>query len=140
MVSSYWNHEGETVIRTLLLILLFNGLTACTTLGLSPEERLRQRVTGYWDALKAGDLVAMYDYEELSRDPQASLQKYVQSKGGIRYLNYQIQTIRLLNPKEAEVTLKVEYLVPPVIPKPVQSELRDLWVKIGRTWYHARRK
>lgn len=129
------------MIRKLLLILLFfNGLAACTTLGLSPEERLRQRVTGYWDALKAGDLVAMYDYEELSRDPQASLQKYVQSKGGIRYLNYQIQTIRLLNPKEAEVTLKVEYLVPPVIPKPVQSELRDLWVRIGRTWYHARRK
>ncbi|GAB6067983.1 hypothetical protein JCM13664_13020 [Methylothermus subterraneus] len=128
------------MIRTLSLVLLTAMLAACATLWLSQEERLRQRVVGFWDALKANDLVAMYGYEELSRNPQASLQKYVQSKGGIRYLSYKIQSIRILNPDEAEVSLEVEYLVPPAIQKPIKSKIRDRWVKIGGTWYHALRK
>lgn len=115
-------------------------LAACATLWMSQEERLRARATGFWEALKAGDLVALYDFEEISKKPGASLQKYVQSKGGIRYLSYQIQSIRFLSPNEAEVVLAVEYVVPPTIPRPVKSEIRDLWVRIDGTWYHAVRK
>jgi hypothetical protein len=126
--------------RALFFTLLGLMVTSCASLWLSQEERLAQRASAYWEAVKAGDLVAMYDYEELSRKPEASLQKYVQSKGGIRYLGYEIQSIKLLPPNEAEVTLEVEYLVPPVIQKPVKSQLRDRWVKIGSTWYHALRK
>ncbi len=126
--------------RALLGLSLVVVVTGCATLWMSQEERLRQRVVGFWEALKVGDLVAMYDYEELSRDPEASLQKYVQSKGGVRYLGYEIKSIRLVNPKEAEVTLAVEFLFPPVIQKPVRSEIKDFWVRIGNTWYHTRRK
>lgn len=129
--------SGRFKIVWLLMAAL---LTGCATLWMSQEERLRQRVTGFWEALKAGDLVAMYDYEELSRRPEANLQKYVQSKGGIRYLNYHIQSIEFTNPKEAEVTLAVEYMAPPVLQKPVKSQIRDRWVKIGGTWYHAPKK
>ncbi len=120
--------------------LLLVAVTGCATLWMSQEERLRQRVVGFWEALKAGDLVAMYDYEELSRDPKLSLQKYVQGKGAVRYLGYEIKSIRLVNPKEAEVTLAVEVLIPPVIREPIRSEIKDFWVRIGNTWYHARRK
>lgn len=120
-----------------VLLFLFASLAGCATLWMSQEERLRARVTEFWEALKAGDLVAMYDYEELSRNPKASLQKYVQSKGRIYYQSYQIQSVQFLTPNEAEVTLAVEYMVPPVIQKPVKSQIRDKWVKINGTWYHA---
>lgn len=129
--------QKKEIMQKIAWFLVISLLTGCATLWMDQEQRLRQRVTGFWEALKAGDLVAMYDYEELSRNPKASLQKYVQSKGGIHYQGYQIQSVQFLTPNEAEVTLAVEYIVPPVIQKPVKSQIRDKWVKIDGTWYHA---
>lgn len=121
------------------LIAFLVSLAGCAALGLRQEERLRERVTAYWEALRVGDFVTAYPYEEVSRGT-VSLQNYVKRKGGVRYRSYRIKAIRFPNPNEAEVTLAVEYTAPPVINRPVKGRLVDRWVRRDGTWYHAARK
>ncbi len=120
-----------------MLVVLLAG---CASLGASREEALRRRVTAFWDAKLAGDVVAQYDYEDVSKTNEVTLQNYAGSGGGIRYLSYQIEAIRLKGPREAEVRMIVEYVVPPVITKPVKTEFVERWIKIDNQWYHVKRK
>ena len=114
-------------------------LVGCATLGLDQESRLRQRVAAYWEAIKIGDFVAAYHFEEVSLG-KISLQNYVKGRGGIRYRSYRIESIRFPEPDEAEVTLAVEYTAPPVVNRPVKSRIIDRWVRRDGTWYHVARK
>ncbi len=128
------------VTRIVFWTVLIALLAGCASLGASREEALRRRVTAFWDARLAGDLVTQYDYEAASRTGKTTLQKYVSSKGGIRYLSYRIEAIRFPEPGRAEVDLVLKYLVPPVITKPVEARITQNWVLIDGQWYHQEKR
>lgn len=131
----------RSILRRALLggiaLAMFGLTTGCASLQ-PPEESLRERAQAFWDARKAGDEVTTYRYEEISLNPQMTLQKYLQSRGGIRYVDVELKDIELKDATHADVILRMSYLLPEAgIKTPLAGEVRDPWIRIDGQWYHA---
>ena len=121
--------------------LLALGLTGCATVspqsGKTPEALL-QRATAYWSAMKDNDRVTAWGYEELSKNPDWTLQAYLK-RGGLVYEEVQVLGGVAIEGDRAKVRVKMAYSVPAVRVKGMQTERQDEWVWIAGQWYHADR-
>ena len=124
-----------------VVAVLAAGLVGCASTPTPENERevLLQRTGAYWKTVVAGDPVASWSYEEVSKKPGWTLQAYLKREG-ILYEAVQVLEVRSLEGDRAVVDVKVTYSVPLLRMNNQQLVLQDEWVRLEGMWYHADRK
>ena len=124
-----------------VVVVLAAGLVGCASTPAPENERevLLQRTGAYWKTVVAGDPVASWSYEEVSKKPGWTLQAYLKREG-ILYEAVQVLEVRSLEGDRAVVDVKVTYSVPLLRMNNQQLVLQDEWVRLEGMWYHADRK
>lgn len=106
------------------------------------EERLRQRVTQYWEAMQHEDYATTYALMDAFFQSRVDRQAYRQKMGTIKYQNFRIDGIERKG-KIAKVKITVEAGVPEFkgpsgksYSKPQQAyTFLDTWLFISGDWY-----
>jgi hypothetical protein len=106
------------------------------------EERLRQRVTQYWEAMQRQDYAATYALMDAFFQSRVARQAYQQKMGIIKYEKFRIDGIERKG-KIAKVKVTVEAVVPEfksasgkTYSKPRQEyTFVDTWLFITGDWY-----
>ena len=90
----------------LLASVAMGVLSGCAAVGkVSPEgdkEALKKRAQEYWALVKANDRVKAWNYEELSKDPNGSLEGYLK-RGGITFDAVEVREVKSLEGDRATV-------------------------------------
>ncbi len=124
-----------------VVVVLAAGLVGCASTPAPENERevLLQRTGAYWKTVVAGDPVASWSYEEVSKKPGWTLQAYLKREG-ILYEAVQVLDVRSLEGDRAVVNVKITYSVPLLRMNSQEVLLQDEWVRLEGLWYHADRK
>jgi hypothetical protein len=113
--------------------------------ALTPEEALRGRVMQFWKARLEDDLVTQYDVLPPDDKRRVSLTAYIKTRGGIRYLTYDIADLQI-DGGLAKVKVRTSIrLNPSNLPALVQSEVgrrgpwpyleEEQWILLKGVWY-----
>ena len=86
--------------------------------------------------MKDNDRVAAWNYEEVSKNPDWTLQAYIK-RGGLIYEDVQVLGVSAIEGDRAKVNVKMVYSVPAVRVKNITIERQDEWVWKEGQWYHA---
>ena len=133
--------------KSIITIAFFTITIACLAYGKQyteaqekPEtasvEALEQRVTAYWKAIEAGDLVKAYDYEEFKARGELSLQQYVRRGTRIFFKRVNLVDVKIDENNVGVATLDSESVVQG-LPGTIKGEFKDHWVLIDGVWYHS---
>jgi uncharacterized protein YceK len=133
--------------RNLGLILLapvvVSVLSGCATVGNVSAEgdkaALKKRAQEYWTLVKANDRIKAWNYEELSKDPNGSLEGYLK-RGGITFEEVEVRDVRSLEEDRATVDVFMRYSLPLLRIKKTEAVAQDEWRRIDGTWYHVLRR
>nr|WP_296020450.1 hypothetical protein [uncultured Acidovorax sp.] len=127
----------------LLASVAMGVLSGCAAVGkVSPEgdkEALKKRAQEYWALVKANDRVKAWNYEELSKDPNGSLEGYLK-RGGITFDAVEVREVKSLEGDRATVEVFTRYSVPLVRLKNMETVSQDEWRRIDGAWYHVLRR
>lgn len=113
-------------------------LSGCAAMPWSdPAEQLRTRAETFWSARVAGDHLTAYRHEAVSVSDKADLQRYLATRGSIKYVRAEVREVRLLADDNAEVNVLVEYRIPLMGQRnpPIKGDLWDKWRRIDGDWY-----
>lgn len=118
-------------------------LGGCAAVGkISPEgdkEALEKRAQEYWALVKVNDRVKAWNYEELSKDPNGSLEGYLK-RGGITFDAIEVRAVRSLEGDRATVEVFMRYSLPLLRVKNMEAVTQDEWRRIDGAWYHVLRR
>ena len=89
--------------------------------------------------VKANDRVKAWNYEELSKDPNGSLEGYLK-RGGITFDAVEVREVKSLEGDRATVEVFTRYAVPLVRLKNMETVSQDEWRRIDGAWYHVLRR
>ena len=126
-----------------IIFLLFLS-SACGTLNsarITPEEALRKRVTGYWDARVQGDTEKAYELLEPDAKQTIGLATYGKRTSHAIIVNYKIHDIKVdLENNDATVRVERSFRIRPgVVPINVDKTLEQTadsrWVFVDGIWY-----
>lgn len=131
-------------VAAILLAPVATGvLGGCTAVGkASPaadKEALKKRAQEYWALVKANDRIKAWNYEELSKDPNGSLEGYLK-RGGITFDAVEVREVKSLEGDRATVEVFTRYSVPLVRLKNVEAVAPDEWRRIDGVWFHVLRR
>jgi hypothetical protein len=133
----------RNVAAILLAPIVMGVLSGCAAVGkASPEadkEALKKRAQEYWALVKANDRIKAWNYEELSKDPNGSLEGYLK-RGGITFDAVEVREVKSLEGDRATVEVFTRYSVPLVRLKNMETVSQDEWRRIDGTWYHVLRR
>ena len=129
---------------TLLAPFVVSVLAGCATVGgkVSAEDdkaALRKRAQEYWALVKANDRVKAWNYEELSKDPNGSLEGYLK-RGGITFEAVEVREVRSLEGDRATVDVFMRYSLPLLRIKNTEAVAQDEWRRIDGVWHHVLRR
>ena len=102
-----------------------------------PTDRLEDRVSSFWDAKVAGDLVRAYSYEVASQTGKVDLGSYLRSRSpAVKYLRYKITSTKE-EADGAEVEVQVVYTLQYPRSSDITSDTRvhDRWLKVNGAWF-----
>ena len=105
----------------------------------SDEEALLLRANAFWKAMQENDGVASWNYEELSQNPDWTLQAYLKRGGGVVYDEIKVLGVASLNGDKATVNVQITYSLPQLRMNNQAALFPDEWVRLGGVWYHADR-
>lgn len=113
-------------------------LQGCAVVGGADAESaaVLERANAYWSAIKANDHVSAWSYEDVSKDPNWTLQSYLQ-RGGLVYEKTNVLAVSRLDGDGATVDVAIQYSVPIARLKNQQSQIKDSWKKLDGQWYHV---
>lgn len=131
-------------VGAILLAPLAMGVVGgCAAVGkISPEadkEALKKRAQEYWALVKANDRIKAWNYEELSKDPNGSLEGYLK-RGGITFEEVEVRDVRSLEGEKATVDVFMRYSLPLLRIKKTEAVAQDEWRRIDGVWYHVLRR
>lgn len=136
-------HRRQWALRLLAPALLVAVLGGCATMGQpSPESdraALQQRAQAYWNAIRTNDRVAAWAYEEVSKDPNWTLEGYLK-RGGVAYEAVEVRGVRSIEGETAVVDVWMRYGVPMLRLKGQELEVQDDWRRIDGVWHHVLRR
>ena len=129
---------------TLLAPVVVSVLAGCAAVGgkVSAEDdkaALRKRAQEYWALVKANDRVKAWNYEELSKDPNGSLEGYLK-RGGITFEQVEVREVRSLEGDRATVDVFMRYSLPLLRIKNTEAVAQDEWRRIDGVWHHVLRR
>ena len=137
-----------TISRRHLILaapVLMTGLGGCAATGgvvasgEGSEAALLERAKAYWALIRKNDRVAAWAYEELSKDPSATLEAYLK-RGGIAYEAVEVRGVKRLEGDRAVINVWMRYSLPLLRVKRQESTTEDEWRKIGGVWHHVQRR
>lgn len=127
----------------LLAPLAMGVLGGCAAVGkISPEadkEALKKRAQEYWALVKANDRIKAWNYEELSKDPNGSLEGYLK-RSGITFDAIEVRDVQSLEGDRANVEVFMRYSLPLLRVKNMETVTQDEWRRIDGAWYHVLRR
>lgn len=133
----------QWALRLLAPALLVAVLGGCATMGQpSPESdraALQQRAQAYWNATLTNDRVAAWAYEEVSKDPNWTLEGYLK-RGGVAYEAVEVRGVRSIEGETAVVDVWMRYGVPMLRLKGQELVVQDDWRRIDGVWHHVLRR
>ena len=109
---------------------------------LSTEERLRERITSYWQAKQDDEHETAYEVFDPFFRARRSLDDYLATSGRIKYHSHEINSVDITD-RIAKVQVTVEASVPEFTmdtgekaSRPKQSyQISETWLFIGDDWY-----
>jgi hypothetical protein len=127
----------------LLAPVVASVLIGCATVGNVSAERdkaaLKTRAQEYWALVKANDRIKAWNYEELSKDPNGSLEGYLK-RGGITFDAIEVRDVRSLEGDRATVEVFMRYSLPLLRIKNMETVAQDDWRRIDGVWHHVLRR
>lgn len=127
----------QTVLLPVAAPLLALGGCATAPNSAADREALLARAREFWKAVQADDMVTAWKYEQISKNPKATLQNYLKRDGGILYETVDVADVLSIDGDQAFVDVKTTYSVPIIRATGVKGVLRDPWVRLEGQWYHA---
>lgn len=133
----------RSVGAILLAPIAMGVLGGCAAVGkASPDadkEALKKRAQEYWALVKANDRIKAWNYEELSKDPNGSLEGYLK-RTGITFDVVEVRDVRSLEGDRATVEVFMRYSLPLLRVKNMETVSQDEWRRIDGAWYHVLRR
>lgn len=133
----------RSVGAILLAPIAMGVLSGCAAVGkASPDadkEALKKRAQEYWALVKANDRIKAWNYEELSKDPNGSLEGYLK-RTGITFDVVEVRDVRSLEGDRATVEVFMRYSLPLLRVKNMEAVSQDEWRRIDGAWYHVLRR
>jgi hypothetical protein len=105
-----------------------------------PEEALRMRVAGYWQALLDSDLEAAFLFIEPKGRTKQSHNRFVAGMSNFIFLSYEIEDIELAGDcayARVKRTMRIQPGFIPIDIPSVSQTIREKWVLIDGVWYAA---
>jgi len=141
-------HNRRQHLAVLGACLALGLQTACTSMPekvdtssgtpkATSQEALLQRARAYWAAIQSNDALAAWPYEEVSQNPNWTLQAYVKRAGGIVYDAIEVREVQSVEGERAGIQIWMKFTVPMVRVKQ-EGSLIDEWRLINGQWYHVR--
>ncbi len=125
----------QTKLFSLVLIIVFAGLSACSTFQRKPpQEALKERVEGLMEAKVNNNWTKVYTFYDPNFKKTTTQEGFAGMNRGVSFSNFSIESIDIA-PSGTEATVKVKYDVSmkgfdfkgtPEIQK---------WIKEGSHWY-----
>lgn len=97
--------------------------------------QLLERARAYWAAQLANDLLAAWPYEEISLDPNWTVQGYLK-RNRVILKAAEVLEVERVEGDEATVKVRLRYDLPQVFLKDYEQVISDPWVKRNGAWYH----
>jgi hypothetical protein len=140
MVKSINRRNLGVILLAPVTIGVFSG---CAVAGKASAEgdqaALKKRAQEYWAVVKANDRIKAWNYEELSKDPNGSLEGYLK-RGGITFDEVDVRDVRSLEDDRATVDVFMRYSLPLLRVKKMEAVAQDEWRRIDGVWYHVLRR
>ncbi len=120
-------------------------LVGCTATGgtvVSAEDdqaALLTRAKAYWGLIQKNDRVGAWAYEELSRDPNATLEAYLK-RGGVAFDALEVRGVRSIDGDRGVVSVWIRYSLPLLRVKKQELVTEDEWRRVGGAWHHVQRR
>ncbi|MFT3813731.1 MAG: hypothetical protein QM740_10160 [Acidovorax sp.] len=118
-------------------LLALGGCATAAPNSATDREALLTRAREFWKAVQADDLVTAWKYEQISKNPKATLQNYLKRDGGILYETVEVAGVISIDGDQALVDVKTTYSVPVIRATGIKGVLQDPWVRLEGQWYHA---
>ena len=99
------------------------------------EAALLERARAYWAAMLANDLVKAWPYEEVSLDPNWTLQGYLK-RNRVILKAAEVIGVAKREGDEAVLRVKLRYDLPQAFLKDHEQTIADPWVLRDGVWYH----
>jgi hypothetical protein len=133
------------LVATLAAPAVFAVLVGCAATGgavVSAEDdqaALLTRAKAYWGLIQKNDRVGAWAYEELSKDPNATLEAYLK-RGGIAFDAVEVRGVRSIEGDRALVNVWMRYSLPLLRVKKQEAVAEDEWRRIDGVWHHVQRR
>lgn len=133
-----------TISRRHLILaapVLMTGLGGCAATASSEggQAALFQRARAYWALIRANDRVGAWAYEELSKDPNATLEAYLK-RGGIAFEAVEVRDVKSIEGERGLVSVWMRYSLPQLRVKRQEAIAEDEWRLINGVWHHVQRR
>ena len=123
-----------------LAVLLGCTATGGTVVSAETGTPLRRaQVRAYWGLIQKNDRVGAWAYEELSKDPNATLEAYLK-RGGIAFDAVEVRGVRSIEGDRALVNVWMRYSLPLLRVKKQEAVAEDEWRRIDGVWHHVQRR
>ncbi|MBD9395894.1 hypothetical protein [Acidovorax sp. ACV01] len=125
-----------------LVLAAFGGCAATGGTVVSAEDdqaSLLTRAKAYWALIQKNDRVSAWAYEELSKDPNATLEAYLK-RGGIAFDGVEVRGVRSIDGDRAMVNVWMRYSLPLLRVKNQEAVAEDEWRRIDGAWHHVQRR
>lgn len=120
-------------------VMLLGGCASAPLSEDADKEALMKRASAYWALVKANDNIAAWAYEEVSKDPNTTLESYLK-RGGIVYDALEVRGVRSIEGDKAMVDVWMRYSVPMARIKGLEANAQDEWKRIDGVWHHVLRR
>ncbi|MGP1691083.1 MAG: hypothetical protein ACTS6O_01125 [Giesbergeria sp.] len=104
--------------------------------GDSSKAALLKRSQAYWDAVQKNDRVTAWSFEEVSKDPNWTLEAYLK-RGGIVFDAVEVRDVKSIEGDKALVDVWVRYSIPLLRMKTREGIAPDEWRLIDGVWSHV---
>ncbi len=135
---------SSRVLRALALLSLVTLAWGCTAKSstVGTEERLRERVTAYWDLRIDGDAVRRWDYWTEAFRSEKPLEDFVRGVSGAAvYTGAGIEKV-VIDGNEGHVRLHYDWHVSPsiapVTPVTKRAAAESIWIFENGDWFKSR--
>ena len=103
------------------------------------SAELQKRAQAYWALIQKNDRVGAWAYEELSKDPNATLEAYLK-RGGIAFDAIEVRGVRSIEGDRAILNVWMRYSLPLLRVKNQEASSEDEWRRIDGVWHHVQRR
>lgn len=114
-----------------------------TTGGAAPaaddQAELLKRAQAYWALIQKNDRVGAWAYEELSKDPSATLEAYLK-RGGIVFDAVEVRGVKLVEGDRAVLNVWLRYSLPLLRVRKQETVAEDEWRRKDGVWHHVQRR